>query len=127
MRDYAPEHYAEVANELIETIPSLKHIKEAGYSICYLVSDKRKKDKGKNVWADCAPVLEANKWAMPFDYLITVYPDGQMLDDKNFKILMHHELLHIGLNGTTVGHDIDEFMEIADMYGLHWAEEAIND
>ena len=39
-------------------------------------------------------------------------------------ILMHHELLHIHPTSYKIReHDIDEFMEVADKYGLHWAED----
>ncbi len=117
------DELAAIGQELIDTIPSLKPIKDKEISVCYLISDKRKKQGEKTILAECIKVTETYQWAVGFDYMIVVYLDGQALPPEKIPILIHHELLHINPAGGTRGHDIDEFMEIADRYGLHWAED----
>ena len=117
------EEIEAIGKRLIDTIPSLQPIKDKEITICYLISDKRKKQGNKNILAECTKVAEAYQWAVGFDYMITIYLDGQALPPEKLPILIHHELLHIDPAGGTRGHDIDEFMEVADKYGLHWVEE----
>ena len=117
------EDWATVGAEVIKAQPSLRHITERELKVGYLISDKAKTKGGKTVYADCAKVSEKDRWAVDYDFLVTVYPAGQALDDEKAHILMHHELLHIHPTSYKIReHDIDEFMEVADKYGLHWAE-----
>lgn len=118
------DYWATVGAEVIKAQKSLHHITERELKIAYLISDRNKTSGGKTVYADCAKVSDKDKWAVNYDFLVTVYPAGQALDDEKAHILMHHELLHIHPTADkTRGHDIDEFMEIADKYGLHWVED----
>lgn len=62
----------------------------------------------------------------PYDFLIIFYgPNIDGLDANQLKILMFHELLHIGVNsdGTSfkvVPHDIEDFSLILERYGIGW-------
>ena len=51
------------------------------------------------------------------------------MSENQLKILLYHELLHVGINDKTLEpkyicnpHDIEDFAEILDTFGVHWAE-----
>ena len=123
------EQYANIGAELIRTVPSLRWIEESEISVGYLTSDFKKQANGKIVFGECRKVPA---WAAPFipyDFLITVYDVNCMLfTDEQIRILLHHELLHCGVNMNAeptykvVPHDVEEFNEIIDRYGLDWSE-----
>ncbi len=46
------EEIEAIGKRLIDTIPSLQPIKDKGITICYLISDKRKKQGSKILLAD---------------------------------------------------------------------------
>lgn len=119
--------YAEMAGEVIKNTPSLKWIMEEGISIGYLASNYPKKANGKIVCGSCRKVPDRDKWAIPYDFIITIYePNVEEWDEDKLKILLHHELLHVGMgNGRvkykTVPHDIEDFKEIINQYGMDWS------
>lgn len=48
------------------------------------------------------------------------------LSEKQLKILLEHEIMHIGVEGNrlyVVPHDAEEFTEIIRKYGIDWAED----
>ena len=48
-----------------------------------------------------------------------------MLNENQIKVLMLHELRHIGMGDrglTIVPHDIEDFSDILEKYGLDWNE-----
>lgn len=123
------EAYAEIGEELIRTVPSLQWIHESEISVGYLVSDLKKTSNGKTVFGECRKVPA---WAAPFiphDFLIIVYDVNCMLfTPEQIRTLLHHELLHIGMSEKgaqpvyrVVPHDIEDFREIVDKYGLDWS------
>lgn len=120
--------YAAIADEVIRNTPSLNWILEEDISIGYLVSDFPKKSNGKIVFGTCRKIPDRDRWAIPYDFVITVYePNVDGWTEEQKRILMHHELLHIGMgNGQakykTVPHDIEEFREIIDKYGIDWSD-----
>ena len=123
-------HYAEIAKELIEKESLLSDIRQADVTIIYLSSDKEKKSKGRQVFGECEKINPKYKWAIPCDYTITVYePNVITFTEAQLRILLFHELLHIkidlGEDGTEKyginPHDIEDFREIIDRYGLDWA------
>lgn len=79
-------------------------------------------------WGDCRLVKEPWNTFCPFDFLITIYlPNVVDLDEDQMRILLLHELLHVGMDekdGEPVykinPHDIEEFREIINRYGIDW-------
>lgn len=120
------EHYRELAEQLIESESELHFIKSMRIKIVYLESDEEKKANGKLILGQCEKIANKNKWAIPYDFSITVYtPNIEGFDDERLKILLHHELLHIGFPNGILGcvpHDVDEFKVIIQKYGLDWQE-----
>ena len=124
------EAYAKIGAELIRSVPSLRWIQESEISVGYLASDYKKTSDGKLVFGECRKVPA---WAAPFipyDFLITVYDVNCMLcTPEQLRILLHHELLHIDMSEKgatpvcrTKGHDVEDFREIIEQYGLDWSQ-----
>lgn len=119
--------YAEMASEVIRNTPSLKWIMEEDISIGYLASNYPKKSNGKIVCGSCRKVPDRDKWAIPYDFIITIYePNVEEWGEDKLKILLHHELLHIGRgNGQAkfrvIPHDVEDFKEIINQYGIDWS------
>lgn len=124
------EHYAELARELIENEPELKVIKESQVSIVYLSSEHKKMSDGRKVLGQCEKVAAKYKWSIPCDFTITVFePNIEGFTEDQIKILLFHELLHVGIefndDGTetysTKGHDLEDFKLIIDRFGTEWS------
>lgn len=123
------EEYSQIAHDLIENEPILNDIKESEVTILYLSSDYEKKSKGKIVCGECEKIPDKYKWSIPADFTITIYePNVIGFTDEQMKILILHELLHVGIKFTDNGdesyfikpHDIEDFRQIIDKYGLDW-------
>ena len=120
------EEYSEIGKELIETKPELRHLKGAPVSIVFLKSSHKKKSKGKIIYGQCEKVQDKNKWAIPADFTITVFePNCEHFTDRQMRILIFHELLHVGVdydgNHSVLPHDLEDFKLIIDRYGTEWA------
>jgi len=99
--------------------------------IIFLESDRTKSSACGTVYADCRKVPDSDRWAIDADFVITVYTpnveDAEFTDAQK-RILIMHELLHVGLtpkeNGGwkkfLVPHSIQEFYYIARKYGPDW-------
>lgn len=78
------------------------------------------------VYGQCEKVASKYKWIVPFDFMITIYePNLQYKSDKALKILLFHELLHIGVedeNHFVIPHDLEDFKMIVNKYGTDWME-----
>ena len=93
------DDYTEIGHELIETEPELKELKESGLTIIFLASEDEKKKVGKLIFGQCEKVSEKYKWGIPCDFTITVFePNVEDFTDDQIRILLFHELLHIGFN-----------------------------
>lgn len=132
------KQYTEIGQKLIESEPIFEHIKNSGALICFLESDKKMTSKGKAVLGQCEKVQDKYKWAIPCDFTITLFtPNIAGLTDEQIKIVIFHELLHIGVEKiddgtgyyeekyTIVPHDLEDFKEVIDRYGTNWAERKI--
>lgn len=114
---------------MIRTEKSLKWILWADIRIGFMVSDKEKKKSGKLVLGDCRLVKEPWNAFCPFDFLITIYlPNVMGMREDQMRILLLHELLHVGMDEKDgepvykiIPHDIEEFREIINRYGIDWA------
>lgn len=124
---------AEVANDLknlgkaiIKKLPELHHILDFDIKVGYVKSYERKMKDGKTVFADCRKVNKVYGAYLPFDFVITFYePNIGHFTDNQLKILMWHELKHIGVGdrGFMIEpHDIEDFFTITDQHSTRWDE-----
>lgn len=122
--------YAVIADNLIRHEPSLFHLLESRAKIIYLSSDYAKTSKGKLVFGQCEKVADKYKWGIPADFTITVFePNVEKFTENQIRILLHHELLHVGIDKkadgsesySIVDHDIEDFKLILDTYGTDWS------
>ena len=125
------EEYAEMAKKIIEEEPLLTDIANSHATIVYLGSDNPKTAKGKTVCGEAEKVQDKNKWAIPADFTITVFePNTAGFTEEQMRILLFHELLHIGIEFTEDGqekysirpHDYEDFKIIIDRYGTDWSK-----
>lgn len=123
------EKYAKIGQELIDTEDVLIDVRNSMATIIYLSSDHAKKDKDKLVFGQCEKVADKYKWGIPCDFTITVFePNVEGFSDEQIKILLFHELLHVGIgynleNAESYyirGHDLDDFKIIIDRFGTDW-------
>lgn len=125
------ENYAAIAQELIDKEPELAYIKDSRVRIAYLESDQSKKaDKDKLVLGECEKVAAKNKWAINFDFTITLFKNNLIgLSPAQIKIVLFHELLHVGIEPGADGdeiysvrkHDLEDFKIIIDRFGTEWS------
>lgn len=120
------EDYARIGHELIDTEEALSNLRGMPYSIIYLSSSHSKKHKGNMVLGQCEKVLDKNKWAVPCDFTITVFePNCEGLTEDQIKILLFHELLHVGADQDepyVKPHDLEDFKLIIDRFGVDWCK-----
>ena len=125
------DNYRTIAEELIEQEPELAYIKDSRAHIAYLESDSTKKDgKDKMVLGECEKVQAKNKWAIDYDFTITLFKNNLVgLSEEQIRIVLFHELLHVGIELGPDGeetysvnkHDLEDFKAIIDRYGTDWA------
>lgn len=123
------ENYAKIGAELIETEDALRYIKESNASIVYLSSEHKKTGNHKIIHAQCEKIAEKYKWGIPADFTITVFePNVEKFTEEQMRILIFHELLHIGIEVgddgeetySIIPHDLEDFKLIIDRYGTDW-------
>ena len=123
-----------IAESLIDTDEDLIYIKDSRVSIAYLESDKELKKDGKSVLGQCEKVGSKYKWCCPYDFMITIFvPNIEELSPEQLRILVKHELLHVGIIDKEGGeevykvkpHDIEDFKIIIEEFGIGWAESVI--
>lgn len=125
------ENYQRIAEELIETEIELKYIKDSRVRIAYLESDSSKKaGEDKLVLGECEKVQAKNKWAINYDFTITLFKNNLVgLTADQIRIVMFHELLHVGIEMGPEGdelysvrkHDLEDFKIIIDKFGTDWS------
>lgn len=126
LRDAEPSlELKRLGTKVINAFPEFSLIKEWNIKIGYVISQERKSGK-KIVYADCRKVQEVFRAYLPFDFILTFYEQNTgMLNENQQKVLMLHELRHIGMGDrglTIVPHDIEDFSDILEKYGLDWNE-----
>lgn len=127
---YPDERYEKIAEELLATEDRVSHVAASDVRIAFLSSDAKRKSKGRPVLGKCELVPARFRWAVPYDFTITVFePNIVGLNDEQVRILLMHELLHVGVEQTEdgerysiAGHDIEEFACIAELYGAGWSK-----
>ncbi len=114
-----------LAIKIINRYPEFSFIKEWNVKIGYVVSQEHKSGE-KITYADCRKVQDVFRAYLPFDFIITFYEQNTgMLNENQLKVLMLHELRHItmGERGLKLRpHDIEDFKDILETYGLDWNE-----
>ena len=121
------DRYRELAEEVIEEHEALHWLKHV--RIDYISSIKDKKSKDRDVYGECIKIKEMYQLYVPYDFIIVIYElHTHRMTEKQLKILLYHELLHIGckekdgeLIYTTNPHDIEDFRTIISKYGMDWA------
>lgn len=126
------KHYEELAEKIIEKEDSLRNVANGHARIVYLESDFPKKDgKDMAVLGQCEKVAARHKWAINYDFMITIFkPNTLGMSEEQLKILLFHELLHVGIERNDEGgeiysirkHDFTEFREIVERYGANWSK-----
>lgn len=122
------QRYTDIGTKLIAKDKLFRDLRNSAVRIVYLASDLEKKSKGKDVCGECEKIPEKYKWCVPYDFMITIFePNVERFDDKQLRILMIHELLHVGveLDGNEEKyfvrpHDIEDFRIIMKRYGKDW-------
>lgn len=119
------EEYSQIMKEVLEENKELEILKHADLNIIALSSTHRKKSHGKKVFGQCEKVQDKYKWGIPCDFTITIFePNCFGFTHDQLKILMFHELLHIGIDDGKPfikPHDLEDFKLIIDKYGTNWA------
>lgn len=114
----------ELGEKIIKAMPELYVIRDFDVKIGYIRSYEAKRDKGKTVCADCRKVNGTYTAYLPFDFIITFYePNIYYMTENQKKILMLHELRHIGIGEKGLRlepHDIEDFSDILKRFGLAW-------
>lgn len=128
------EEYEKIGMELIEKHPALEELnrfkKTQRIKLIFLESTKEKKSTLGKVYADCEKIADSKRWAIDADFVITVYkPNVVIFSEAQLKILLLHELMHIGIGLTEKGdlkkylvpHSVQDFRYILEKYGLDWS------
>lgn len=122
------DEYNEIAQALIDERPELAHIKENEISIICLASEHKKKSGDKLILGQCEKIAEKYKWGIPCDFTITIFePNVAGLSDEQLKIVIFHELLHVGVDDDRlyiVPHDLEDFKLIISEFGIDWSKPA---
>lgn len=128
------ENYQRIAEELINTEQDLAYIKDSRVRIAYLESDQNKKSgEDRFVLGECEKVQAKNRWAINYDFTITLFKNNLVgLSAEQIRIVMFHELLHVGIEPGPDGdeiysvrkHDLEDFKLIIDKYGTDWSKAA---
>ncbi len=122
------EKYTEIGEKLINEDEELDYIKISNVSVVFLASEIDKKSGGRLILGQCEKIAEKYKWGIPADFTITVFePNVDGFTDEQIKILLFHELLHIGIDFTDDGekyyvrpHDLEDFRLVINRYGTEW-------
>jgi hypothetical protein len=120
------EELRELGEKITARFPEFDIIPAFDIKVGYAVSGKRKIKDGRLIYAECCKVkIPYNAW-LPYDFVIVFYePNVALMTDNQQKILMRHELKHIGIGDRglcLVPHDIEDFDNILREYGLTWNE-----
>lgn len=116
--------YGDIAAVIIQE--KRKDILAAGIAIGFVGSNKKKtKARDHLVCGECKKMNELQKLYCPYDFLIVIYEENCAgFTDDQMKILIWHELNHIGIdekgNAYTKAHDVEDFDDIISECGLHW-------
>ena len=123
------ETYKQIAEAVIDAVPALHWIRSAGVRISYERSFVDKKSAGRDVLGECKKVKPEWQLYCPYDFRIIIYKNNITgLSENQIKILLWHELQHIGISEKDgeleykiVPHDVEDFHSILDRFGTRWS------
>lgn len=133
MRKLLETKDCEIAEDLQELATSVinEHREELGFiedmeiQIGFVRSYLRKIKDGRIIFADTEKTKYKYTAFLPYDFVITFYePNVQMFNDEQKRVLMWHELRHIGIGEKgykVMPHEIEDFFSIINTQGLHWS------
>lgn len=129
MYEFSPE-YEELGRAVIDALPELWFIRDAEIRIGFLKSWKEKKTGRRLVYGECIKPPELYQDLLGYDFFIVIYEvNAVALTLNQKKILMWHELLHVGIDDESGEpkyvinpHDREEFNSIISRAGLRWDE-----
>jgi len=129
MYEFSPE-YEELGRAVIDALPELWFIRDAEIRIGFLKSWKEKKTGRRLVYGECIRLPELYQDLLGYDFFIVIYEANAVaLTLNQKKILMWHELLHVGIDDESGEpkyvinpHDREEFDSIISRAGLKWDE-----
>lgn len=114
----------ELGEKVIRAMPELHIIHDFDIRVGYVRSYEAKQGKGKMIFADCRKVNGTYTAYLPFDFIVTFYePNVYHMTENQKKILMLHELKHIGIGekGFKIeNHDVEDFVDILYRFGIEW-------
>lgn len=125
------EEYTGLGQEVIKEVPELQHLLTDDVRIAFRASDRKKMSKGKTIMGECFKTQDIYSEWCPYDFFIVIYePNCEGLSEAQIKILLEHELLHVGVKKTPSGdtmyyirpHDYDDFGSITKKYGMDWCQ-----
>ena len=124
------QEYEELAHTVIDALPELWFIRDAEIRIGFLKSWKEKKTERRLVYGECIKPPELYQDILGYDFFIVIYEaNAAALTLNQKKILMWHELLHVGIDDDSGEpkyvinpHDREEFDSIISRAGLRWDE-----
>ena len=113
-----------IAKTVIEEHNDLKHLDNPSLRIVYMYCDKDKTSNGRKVYADTTKLNDKTKAVAGCDFIITFYKQVcATLDNEKMKILMYHELRHVGFKDgkfSIIPHDVEDFQSIVETHGMNW-------
>ena len=121
--EIAPD-LAALGQAVLNHFSEFDFVRNAGVRIGYIKSYTNKNSNGKSILAECRIIKGVYTAYLPYDFIITFFwPSIHAMTDNQIKLIMLHELKHIGLNHKgyyLVPHDIEDFSDILSKYGLAW-------
>lgn len=125
------EEYQQIGLEVMREVEELRHLTTDDVRIDFVACQKPKTSNGKAVYGECIKVQDLYKPYCPYDFMIVFYDKNiEGMTREQLKILMEHELLHVGYEVSEGGdprywvrpHDYADFKQITDKYGTEWAD-----
>ena len=126
------EDLEELADSVIDEHPNeLGFIKDMEIQIGYVRSYQRKIKYGQIIYADTEKTKNKYLAYLPFDFVITFYePNTALFNDDQIRILMWHELRHIGIGEKgfkVMPHEVEDFYSIIEKHGVNWSGFNVDD
>lgn len=119
-----------LADRIIKRFTCFEHINLYDIRIGFVNNENYKRPGGRTVYADTVKVSDTYKPWLPYDFIITFYGDSDTLTENQRKVLMYHELKHVGIGQKglkIVQHDVEDFKIILDEHGIDWSSPFITD
>ena len=126
---FESERIAAIGRDLVANDPALAQLRASSARIGYLESDAERRRGGKAVLGECEKVPSKYRWAVPYDFTVTVFTENAWgFTDEQLRILVLHELLHVGIERDgnderlyVRPHDFEDFDVIAERHGIEWS------